>query len=137
MGLLMAPWPEPTNALQLHFPVGARGESPPQTRETETRHSFSERNKSHHIHIQPDVFHLSFSNAYSVCSVQWPALPGEDPFSSQPNGEGFLESTEEPLISALLSLSLVLSHVYMHQYLRFIMKSFLLEVIYFLGVLRL
>ena len=42
----MAPWPEPMNALQFHFLVGAKGECPPQTHEIEAQHSVSERNKS-------------------------------------------------------------------------------------------
>ena len=42
----MAPWPQPTNALQFHFPVGAKVEYPPQIHESEAQHSLSKRNKS-------------------------------------------------------------------------------------------
>ena len=124
MGLLMAPWPEPMNALQFHFLVDAKGECPPQTHEIEAQHSLSERNKSNQSRLAWLIFHPSPSQ----CLLSAAQLKGHPLLEMAPEGSAHSEELvlgklkRVPALYALIIHRLGLRHVYMFQYLRSVMK---------------
>lgn len=77
------------------------------------------------IHLFPTLVQSAQFNGQSFLE--------RTPSVLSPMERGVLESTEELLISALLSFSLVLRHIYICQYLRFIMKTLSARGNIFLG----